>query len=102
MVTQSDSSSDALKLPAKHGTAKEALFCTIVDQLTEGPTYFSNVAIQSAASGLSLKNGSFKVYLSEALSKGLLHDAGRGWYSYLSKPASLSSKPTASLVRTVV
>jgi hypothetical protein len=45
--------------------------------------------------------GTLKVYLSEAVAKGLIHDAGRGWYSRLSKPLVLDPQPVRKLVRTV-
>lgn len=82
---------------------KQTLFFNILGKLKEGPAYFPTAAIQTAANEaeLSLTDGSFKAYLSEAVAKGLLHDAGRGWYSRLSEPVALDSRPVAKLVRAV-
>jgi hypothetical protein len=82
---------------------KQTLFFNILGKLKDGPAYFPTAAIQAAANDaeLSLSDGSFKVYLSEAVAKGLIHDAGRGWYSRLSKPVTLDPKPVTKLIRTV-
>jgi len=40
-------------------------------------------------------------YLSEFMRKGVIHDAGRGWYSRLVQPCVLDTKPVARLVREV-
>ncbi|MFA5266296.1 MAG: DUF6577 family protein, partial [Opitutaceae bacterium] len=47
------------------------------------------------------KESSLKVYLHEAAKQGLIHDAGRGWYSCLSEILMLDPKPVARLIRTV-
>jgi hypothetical protein len=39
------------------------------------------------------------VYLTEATAAGLIHDAGRGWYSSLAQELKLDTKPVAPLVR---
>ncbi|MBE7539189.1 MAG: hypothetical protein HS122_12340 [Opitutaceae bacterium] len=82
---------------------KQTLFFSILGKLKEGSGYFPTTAIQAAANEaeLSLTDGSFKVYLTEAVAKGLLHDAGRGWYTRLSEPITLDPKPVAKLVRAV-
>jgi len=53
------------------------------------------------AAELTATEGTLKVYLSEAVAKGLIHDAGRGWYSRLSKPLVLDPRPVRELVRAV-
>lgn len=82
---------------------KQTLFFTVLSQLRDGPAYFPNIAIQAAANDaeLALTDGSFKAYLGEAVAKGLLHDAGRGWYSRLSEPVALDPKPVNKLIRIV-
>ena len=42
-----------------------------------------------------------RVYLSEAVAKGVLHDAGRGWYSRLSERVALDPKLVGRLIRAV-
>ncbi len=82
---------------------KQALFFCILAKLKDGPAYFPTASIQVAANAaeLSLTDGTLKVYLSEAVAKGHLHDAGRGWYSRLSERVTLDPKPVAKLVRLV-
>jgi len=65
--------------------------------------YFRLEEIQSLANDerIALKDSSLKVYLSEAVKQGLIHDAGRGWYSRLSEPVPLDPKPVAKLIRAV-
>lgn len=62
---------------------------------------FARIKAAVAARKLRLGEASLKVYLNEAVRKGLLHDAGRGWYSRLSEPVTLDPKPVAKLVRAV-
>ncbi len=50
---------------------------------------------------LALKDSSLSVYLTEAVKQGLVHDAGRGWYSRLADRVALDPKPVARLVRAV-
>lgn len=82
---------------------KQTLFFSVLGKLKDGPAYFPTAAIQTAANEaeLSLTDGSFKAYLSEAVAKGLLHDAGRGWYSRLNEPVTLDPKPVSKLIRAV-
>ena len=53
------------------------------------------------AAELTATEGTLKVYLSEAVAKGLFHDAGRGWYSRRPKPLVLDPRPVRKLVRAV-
>jgi len=62
---------------------------------------FTQIRSSVRAAELSLTAGTLKVYLSEAVSKGLIHDAGRGWYSRLSEPLALDPQPVRRLVRAV-
>jgi hypothetical protein len=39
--------------------------------------------------------------MSEAMSSGIVSDAGRGWYSRHTKPVSLDPKPVAKIIRAV-
>jgi hypothetical protein len=82
---------------------KQSLFFGILAKLKDGPAYFPTAAIQVAANAaeLSLTDGTLRVYLSEAVAKGHLQDAGRGWYSRLSERVTLDPKPVAKLVRLV-
>lgn len=83
--------------------AKTVLFSRVLLQLKEASPYFTTEAIAHRVKeiGLEIKDGTLPVYLSEATTKGLIHDAGRGWYSRLSKPVKLDPKPVAKLIRAV-
>lgn len=65
--------------------------------------YFSVERIKAEVSrhGIVIKESSLKVYLNEALRKGVVHDAGRGWYSRLSGPVPLDTKPLTKLILSV-
>lgn len=65
--------------------------------------YFSRDTIQSAAewAGLSLKRPTLAVYLNQAVKQGLIHDAGRGWYSRLAEPVKLDLHTCAKAVRLI-
>ena len=83
--------------------AKTILLHQVLEKLMERRPYFRLEEIQSLANDerIALKDSSLKVYLSEAVKQGLIHDAGRGWYSRLSEPVPLDPKPVAKLIRAV-
>ena len=83
-------------------TAKSKLFCVVLEQLKQR-AYFksSDVALLARQLGLNISAGTLRVYLTEATASGLIHDAGRGWYSRLSEVVTLDSKPVAKLIRAV-
>ena len=82
---------------------KPALFFGILGILKAQSPYFSYKTIQEAAQAASLeiKDSSLKHYLVEAVAKGLLHNAGRSWYSGLEEPFILNPSPVAPLVTTL-
>ena len=83
--------------------AKAKLFEDVLVKLKERRPYFRVEEIQTLAreEELALKDSSLKVYLSQAVKQGLIHDAGRGWYSRLSEHVPLDPKPVARLIRAV-
>jgi hypothetical protein len=83
--------------------AKQRFFTHVLERLKNGAAYFSTDAVRAAAkeTKLPLTDGTLKVYLAEAVAKGLIHSAGRGWYSRLSERVVLDPKPVAKLVRAV-
>ena len=83
--------------------AKQTVFFNLLGRLKERRAHFSLTEVQSAVNDaeLSLTDGTLKVYLSEAVGKGLIHDAGRGWYSRLTEPLVLDPQPVRKLVRAV-
>jgi len=92
------------KWAAKSSSApddKQTFFFKVLGGLKEKAPYFSYAAIQTAVNEaeLALKDSSLRVYLSEAVQQGLIHDAGRGWYSKISTPLILDKKPASEVVR---
>jgi hypothetical protein len=79
---------------------KEVIFFNVLGRLKEGAAYFRYERIQTLVEDAELKidNAALRVYLSEAVKRRLIHDAGRGWYSRLSEPVPLDSKPVAKLI----
>ncbi len=83
-------------------SAKSIFLQEIIPVLGEKAAYYSLSAIREAvkARGLALTDGSLKVYLSDAVREGIVHSAGRDWYSRLSDRITLDPRPLAKLVRT--
>ena len=92
-----------VRTPRPTLTAKGRLFNEVLKQLQDAHAYFSfrEVSQRVKEFGLKISPGTLRVYLSEATASGLIHDAGRGWYSRLSEPVPLDPKPVAKLIRSV-
>lgn len=80
---------------------KDRLFHEVLPALGRDAAYFSFARIKAvvAARKLGIGDASLRVYLNEALRKGVVHDAGRGWYARLREPAPLDGRPVAKLIR---
>ena len=92
--------------PARGGRARSAkarLFQDVLERLKQQAPYFrsADVAPLARELGLEISRGTLRVYLSEARARGLIHDAGRGWYSRLSEPVPLNPKAVSKLIRAV-
>jgi hypothetical protein len=83
------------------GDDKQALFFNLLGKLKSRRAHFSHTEVQSAINDaeLSVKDETLNVYLSEATKQGLIHDAGRGWYSRLTEPLVLDPQPVQKLIR---
>lgn len=83
--------------------AKAVLFSRLLPELKASSPYFTTAAITQRVKelGLEIKPGTLPVYLTAATASGLIHDAGRGWYSRLSERVPLDVKPVAKLIRAV-
>jgi len=83
---------------------KAKLFTTVLPSLQRRTTYFSLRAVKHAlvSAEIVLTDDTLHEYMSEAMSAGLVGDAGRDWYSRHNKPVALDPKPVAKLIRTVV
>lgn len=88
---------------APPANAKTTLFRQVLPQLKEATPYFTTAAVVRRVKelGLKISEGTLPVYLSEATASGLVHDAGRGWYSRFNQPVPLVSKPVTKLIRAV-
>jgi hypothetical protein len=82
---------------------KDRLFQEVLPALGKGAAYFSFGQIKAAVAArkLGIGDASLKVYLNEALGRRVFYDAGRGWYSRLSEPVPIDSKPVAKFARAV-
>jgi len=81
--------------------AKSILFTRVLPELKKASPYFTTAAITRLARELDpgINLDSLAVYLSGATANGLVHNAGRGWYSRLSEPVKLDTKPVEPVVR---
>jgi hypothetical protein len=82
-------------------SAKEVLFNRVLAQLKAELPYFTTAAIigRVKAHKVEISEATLPVYLTEATASGLIHDAGRGWYSRLSESARLDPKPVEPVVK---
>ncbi len=71
--------------------------------LGKGSAYCSYAAIKAAVMehGIALKDSSLKSYLTKAVDQKIIFAAGLGWYSRLSEPVVLDSKPLRALIRAI-
>ena len=84
----------------KHSeSSKTCLFTTILPELAAATPYFSLATVAGRMAELHLKitESSLKSYINEAMKKGIVHGAGRGWYSGLPKPFALNAKPVKAI-----
>lgn len=89
--------------PSAQPPDKEKLFFQILGGLKERSAYFTHKSIQSAVNDaeLGIKDEALNVYLHQAVRQGLIHDAGRGWYSRLAEPVKLDLQTCAALVHLI-
>lgn len=83
--------------------AKTALTSRVLPELAESEVYFPHAAVVERLAELDIEvpDDTLRSYLSEAMGTGVIHDAGRGWYSRLPAALVLDAKPIASLARLV-
>ena len=82
---------------------KAALLAKILPSLKAQTAYLSIDAIRRAlaTAGIEMTDDTLREYISEAMLKGIVSDAGRGWYSRHDQPVFLDPAPVAKLVRVV-
>ncbi len=99
-IAQIEEAVGAPVLTGTHGHTKEkdALFRRLRGFGLESPYFsLSKVIGDPDLTELTAKKDLLREYLSEAMKKKVVHDAGREWYSSLETPAVLDSKATAPL-----
>jgi hypothetical protein len=82
---------------------KSALFTRLLPTLKEHYAYFSLGDVKRAliAAEIDLADSTLREYMSEAMSTGIVADAGRGWYSRHKQPVTLDPKPVTKIIRDV-
>jgi hypothetical protein len=82
---------------------KTTLFTRVLPGLGAISTYFSfaNIVARLKELSIALSENTLRDYLSDAMKTGVVHDAGRGWYSRLVVPFELEAKPVSNLVKLV-
>ncbi len=80
---------------------KSALFTRVLPELKERAPYFSLSAVHTRLDELQLDipEATLRQYMSQAMKEGVVHDAGKGWYSRLPERLELDRKPIQPLVR---
>jgi len=88
-------------MPADKTNLKQILRAECLPALTARAAYFSLAEVRTwlQSRSLAIPPGLLREYLSEFMRTGVVHDAGRGWYSRLAQPCTLNRKPIARLVR---
>jgi hypothetical protein len=79
---------------------KARLFTRILPEVSAAAPYFSMETVVGRMTELRLTTAeaSLQSYMSEAMKKGIVHDAGRGWYSRMADPFVLNTKPIKGLI----
>jgi hypothetical protein len=87
----------------KTTSKKSLLFNCILPSLKKQSAYFSLNGVKRALANadIDLADDTLREYMSEAMTTGIVSDAGRGWYSRHTKPVSLDPKPVAKIIRDV-
>lgn len=82
---------------------KKKIFSGVLPSFKEQRAYFSLEAVKRALASakIELADDTLREYMSEAMSSGIVGDAGRGWYSRHLKPVALDAKPVSKLIRAV-
>lgn len=79
---------------------KARLFTRVLPELAAVTPYFSMETIigRVAEAHLAIAEASLQSYMSEAMKKGIVHDAGRGWYSRIAATVALNTNPIKRII----
>ncbi len=81
--------------------ARSSLCSDLLPAMKSKSPYFSMDAVRGLLDekGLEIKDGTLRHYMSDAMAQGIVHDAGRGWYSGIKEPCKLDPKPVKKIVK---
>ncbi|MEI6514340.1 MAG: DUF6577 family protein [bacterium] len=76
------------------------IFSRILPELATDVPYFPVSVVRSRLEKrqIEITDASLQSYMSEAMAQGIVHDAGRGWYSRIAKPFVLDAKPVKGII----
>jgi hypothetical protein len=82
---------------------KQVLRTKCLPALAGRTTYFSIADVRAwlREGGRACSPALLRGYMSEFMRAGVIHHAGRGWYSRLANPFTLNSEPVANLVQSL-
>jgi len=104
LIESSIKSTAQPKIEGEHGkTPKKNDFFRRLRELADAQSYLSFDRIKQMAYEVKCveNESTLKDYLGEAVAKGILHDAGKGWYTRLSEPPQLDRLRVAPLIEAV-
>jgi hypothetical protein len=80
---------------------KSILLSKLVSECGPSTPYIviSDVKSGLRKEGIDITDGTLRQYMSEAMAKGVVHNAGQGWYSSISEPFNLDLKPVRATIQ---
>ncbi len=103
------SKADKISLFARSLTGNAASCCGIkpylrsvlLPDLKKNAPYFNIKAVRKMLKekGIEAKDGTLRRYMSDTMAEGVVHDAGKGWYSRIETRCELDRKPVAKIVK---
>ncbi|MDA3885852.1 MAG: hypothetical protein PF638_09695 [Candidatus Delongbacteria bacterium] len=91
------------RYPNLKQTKKSGLEHEVIEKLKKQKKYFSyeNIKALLEEEKLEITPSSLKSYVFELVHKGIIFDAGKGWYSSIEKEFNLNTKPVESVIRKI-
>ncbi|HCE42252.1 MAG TPA: hypothetical protein DET40_01725 [Lentisphaeria bacterium] len=82
---------------------KPYLRSVLLPELKKKAPYFNIEAVRKMLKekGIEVDNATLKDYFYDYMSAGVIHDAGRGWYSGIAEPFKLDTGPVKDFIRRV-
>ncbi|MBI3986040.1 MAG: hypothetical protein HY343_03930 [Lentisphaerae bacterium] len=85
----------------KQKTFRATLREDVISDFRARHQYFSINAVRAelARQRIRFDRNTLKQYMARLQKDGFIHDAGKGWYSFIKEPFQLDPEPTSELVR---